>query len=561
MISKRYSTFSSGRGTRCRLLTRTPHGSASAALGLMACLVSGCSSKTTPAQESATATGTGTTTATATATATATEDASTTTTGTSTTDGSTSAASSSSSSTATPSELVAACPSDGGTSVLSFTNQTYLNDPRAPPTEAIFSGVNSVDDPYTQLLRVHNSGTGPVTITSVGIAPQATLFPVAFRQTSNPSAFTATVVATSDAGTTSLTLPQTIAAGGDLDIEVQFLSTKTNPPTRFDNTGDDAVAALLVAQSSGDCAQAGLYGIGLWNDSESISDAGVPTSNYGRFEPTLGQIIATLGYQVNVGTLLQTFLNVNQVSAFAMDPPPSGDTPSDEVIAQTFVLADTTKPAVLLAPARFAPKYDFPYGWYAAGSINAVAAQPNAADAEPPPAGVPGNLPAGLQWVATMESVVGSDNYTSDHSEMVLPPITGTNPAGTFMPTPVTASFGLWCFGNQRTGGSAPLNGDYDYSQDNLNIVTQVANPPLPADLAEAGVNHFLTTPVHRYRVWPLKDRGGNPVANSYLIALEEATNDDFQDMIFTLSNVKPAPPVSDGGADAQAVVDGGTEQ
>jgi hypothetical protein len=428
-----------------------------------------------------------------------------------------------------------------------------------------------VDDPYTQILRLHNGGTSSVTITSVGIAPQATLFPVAFRQTSNPSAFNATVVATSDAGTgaaTALTLPQTIAVGGDLDVVVQFLSTKTNPPTRYDNTGGDAVAALLVAQSSSDCVQAGLYGVGLWNNSESISDAGVPSSNYGRYEPTLGQIIATLGYQVNVGTLLQTFLNVNQVSALAMDPPPNGDTPSDEVIVQEFVLADPTQPAVLLAPARFAPKYDFAYGWYATGSIDAGSAQPGAADAEPPPDAAPANLPAGLQWVATMESVVGSDNYTSDHSEMVLPPITGTNPAGTFMPTPATASFGLWCFGNQRTSASAPLNGDYDYSQDLLNVVTQTGNPPLPDDLIEAGVNHFVTSPVHRYRVWPLKDRGGNPVANAYLIALEEATNDDFQDMIFTISNVKPFSGVLDAGTAApdagathDAAVDSGAEQ
>jgi hypothetical protein len=453
---------------------------------------------------------------------------------------------------------VVACPvpeggsdaGDAGSASLTFTNVTYANDPRVRPTEALFSGINTLDDPYTQIMRLHNGGTSSVAITSVGIAPQATLFPVAFRQTSNPTAFSATAVALSDAGTdaatTALTLPQMIAAGGDLDIEVRFLSTKTNPPTRYDNTGGDAVAALLVAQSSSACVQAGLYGVGLWNDSESISDAGVPTSNYGRYEPTLGQIIATLGYQVNVGILLQTFLNVNQVSALAMDPPPNGDTPSDEVIVHDFVLADATKPAVLLAPARFAPKYDFPYGWYAKGSIDASAAQPDAADAAPLPSAVPENLPAGLQWVATMDSVIGSDFYTSDHSEMVLPPITGTNPAGTFMPTPATGSFGLWCYGNQRTGGSAPLNGDYNYSQDELNIVTQTGNPPLPADLIDSGVNHHATSPVHRYRVWPLKDRGGNLVANSYLIALEEATNDDFQDMIFTISNVKPAP--LDGG-------------
>jgi hypothetical protein len=440
--------------------------------------------------------------------------------------------------------IVSACTvPEGGALTLSFSNHTYAGDPRLLRTdEALFSGVNTLDDPYTQIMRLHNGGTSSASIISVGIAPQATLFPVAYRQTSNPTAFKATVLASSDAGTDAATgalpLPATIAAGGDLDVEVQFLSTNTNPPTRYDNTGGDAVAALLVAESTAGCVQAGLYGVGLWNDSESI-DGGVPSSNYGRFEPTLGQIIATLGYRVDVGVLLQTFLNVNQVSAFAMDPPPLGDTPSDEVIVHDFVLADTSKPAVLLAPARFAPKFDFPYGWFAAGSTDAGAAQPDAG-AEPPTASPPG-LPVGLQWVATMDSVVGTDNYTSDHSEMVLPPISG-NAEGTFAPIPATASFGLWCFGNQRSSGSAPLNGDYVYSQDELNIVTQTGNPPLPADLVEAGVNHGFTTPVHRYRVWPLKDRAGNPVANSYLIALEEATNDDYQDMIFTLSNVQPAP-------------------
>jgi hypothetical protein len=309
------------------------------------------------------------------------------------------------------------------------------------------------------------------------------------------------------------------------------------------------VAALLVAQTSTDCVQAGLYGVSLWNDPESINDAGVPSSNYGRYEPTLGQIIATLGYQVNVGINLQTYLNVNQVTPLAMATPPEGDTPSDEVIIQDFVLADTTKPAVLLAPARFAPKIDFPFGWFASGSVTTATAQPAAL----PITQIPGtaDFPPGLQYVAAMSSVLGSDPYNSDHSEMVFPPING-NTAGTFTPT---GSFGLWCFGAQRSDGSislakvpnpAPLNGDYDYSHDDLNIVTNIANPPLPADIVEAGVNFGASSPVHRYRVWPLKDRAGNPVANSYLIALEEATNDDFQDMIFTISNVKPAP--ADGG-------------
>ncbi|MDP9150673.1 MAG: hypothetical protein M3O36_12145 [Myxococcota bacterium] len=466
--------------------------------------------------------------------------------------------------------IVAACPTSDASAaaVVSFTNETYANDPRLlRKDEAIFTGLNTLDDPYTQKMRLHNGGAAPVTITGIGIAPQSSLFPAGYRQHSAPAAFKATVVAASDAGTdaaaSALSLPVTIAAGVDLDVEIQFLSTKTNPPPRVDNTGGEAVAALLVARTSADCVQAGLYGVSLWNNTESIDDAGVPTNNYGRFEPTLGQIIATLGYQVNVGDNLKTYLNVNQVTAFAMAPPPAGDTPSDEVIIRDFVLADPSKPAVLLAPARFAPKVDYPFGWFATGSVSTATAQPGPLA----PLKVPGaaDFPPGLQYVAALSSVLGSDSYTSDHSEMVFPPIDG-NISGTFSPT---GSFGLWCFSAQRSDGApislldgsvnpTPLNGDYDYSHDELNIVTQSANPPLPADLVEAGVNFGVTNVVHRYRIWPLKDRAGNAVANSYLIGVEEASNDDYQDMVFTLSNVKPAPPAeagaaADAGADAAA--------
>ena len=458
--------------------------------------------------------------------------------------------------------IVPACPAEAGATTLSFTNYTYGSDARffLRKDEAIFSGINTLDDPYTQRMRLHNGGTASVTITSVGVAPQANVMPASFRQHSNATAFKTTVVAASDAGAdaaaTAVTLPATIAAGGDLDVEVQFLSTNTSPPSRFDNTGGEAVAALLVAQTSTDCVQAGLYGVSLWNNPESLNDAGVPSGNYGRYEPTLGQIIATLGYQVNVGDNLKTYLNVNQVSPLAMaSPAAGGDTPSDEVIIQDFELADTTQPAVLLAPARFAPKIDFPFGWFAAGSVTTAIAQPPALAITKVPG--PADFPAGLQYVAAMSSVLASDPYTSDHSEMVFPPING-NTAGTFTPT---GSFGLWCFGAQRSDGSislalvpnpAPLNGDYDYSEDDLNIVTQIANPPLPADIVEAGVNFGVSSPVHRYRVWPLKDRIGNPVANSYLIALEEASNDDYQDMIFVIRNVKPATPTDGGGGTAE---------
>ncbi len=45
----------------------------------------------------------------------------------------------------------------------------------------------------------------------------------------------------------------------------------------------------------------------------------------------------------------------------------------------------------------------------------------------------------------------------------------------------------------------------------------------------------------HALRVYPLRDRAGTPIPNSYLIGLEEASNGDYQDALFVLSNVRPA--------------------
>jgi len=45
----------------------------------------------------------------------------------------------------------------------------------------------------------------------------------------------------------------------------------------------------------------------------------------------------------------------------------------------------------------------------------------------------------------------------------------------------------------------------------------------------------------HALRVYPLRDRSGEPVVGSYLIGLEEARNGDYQDAVFVLENVRPA--------------------
>jgi hypothetical protein len=53
--------------------------------------------------------------------------------------------------------------------------------------------------------------------------------------------------------------------------------------------------------------------------------------------------------------------------------------------------------------------------------------------------------------------------------------------------------------------------------------------------------DYTLNTEVeHACRVYPLKDSDGNTIENHYLICFEEATNGDYQDFVFVISNVSP---------------------
>jgi hypothetical protein len=46
----------------------------------------------------------------------------------------------------------------------------------------------------------------------------------------------------------------------------------------------------------------------------------------------------------------------------------------------------------------------------------------------------------------------------------------------------------------------------------------------------------------HRVRSWTLRDAGGAVIPGAFLIGGEEAANGDYQDYVFVLTNVKPAP-------------------
>ena len=132
---------------------------------------------------------------------------------------------------------------------------------------------------------------------------------------------------------------------------------------------------------------------------------------------------------------------------------------------------------------------------------------------------VPGHELDMRNVVGTMSMV--TDAQTNNKARMVFPPL-AANSGTTF--DPGSAAFGLWVYTDQVTqkyeSGGKAVNGDYDFSDDALNS---------PAN-------------VHRFKTYPLKDATGATVAQTYLVAVEEAGNGDYQDYVYVIGNVNPAP-------------------
>ncbi len=206
-------------------------------------------------------------------------------------------------------------------------------------------------------------------------------------------------------------------------------------------------------------------------------------------EPTLGEILIELGYKLNVGVAQN---DANPISPSDATKLPKGiEAGTDEIAAPLFVKAGTGN-VTMLAVARFSPEGPMPFGWYPKGS------------------------PTTHNMAGTMATT--TDMQTSNGARMVLSPVTGTQAFD-----PGTTVFGTWVYSDQMSMkysiGTA-TNGDYDYSED---------APNTPAG-------------THRTKVYPLKDVTGTLVANSFLIAVEEAGNGDYQDYVFVLGNAKVAP-------------------
>jgi hypothetical protein len=153
---------------------------------------------------------------------------------------------------------------------------------------------------------------------------------------------------------------------------------------------------------------------------------------------------------------------------------------TDEVAASAFERLDASQPVMLRPLARFSPKGTVPFGWYAPGDV------------------------AGRTTVATLAEQ--ADPHTFDKARTFDPPLA----SGSLSFEPTSPKFGIWM---------APAG---------IGV------------LASADADGFDKQ--HRVRSFTLRDAAGAVVPGSFLIGGEEAANGDYQDYVFVLTNVKPAP-------------------
>ena len=256
------------------------------------------------------------------------------------------------------------------------------------------------------------------------------------------------------------TLPTIVGAGSALNLTVRFL-----PPTNSSTSTYSATFTATFSSGGGTgMARAGLYGLAM-NTSNS--------------EPTLDQVVRTLGFAINVGG---TTITLGTGSAAI----------GDEILLRRFIKAPGAAQVRVEPVARYAPFEAADYGYYT------------------------GSAPSVTRHVLGTMSRGPMDNVAN---RTLFPPV---DAGATLTFDPGTESFGIFA----ESGMNAPSLGSDArfYQEDALNN-------------DQAGV-----LPVHRFRVYPLKNRAGQAVANSFLLVCEEASNSDYQDYVFLIANVTPAP-------------------
>jgi len=151
----------------------------------------------------------------------------------------------------------------------------------------------------------------------------------------------------------------------------------------------------------------------------------------------------------------------------------------DELAAAIFHKAGKGK-VEMIPVARYSPDFELPFGYYTHE-----------------------NQTANKHYVGTLSKA----GKLPEH-QCLYPSIA----AGSNSFDPGNKSFGFYADGPTHTG----------YSEDVWNMLLH------PEDA------------VHATRIYPLKDKTGKPVSNSYLVCFEEAKNGDYNDYVFVVNNITP---------------------
>ncbi len=369
----------------------------------------------------------------------------------------------------------------------------------------VVTGLRGIASGAKSTINLHNGGQAAVMVTKLAFSGTSSL---AANKSGAGAIYNVATPTMQTLFQTTVTLPATIMPGADLPISVEMttagatLPAEPPGPAPYDG-GSNLFTDTLTATLSSGSAVASVYGLLLVQDSAVAAPPGGFAAFTSGYEATLGQILTTLGYQVNVGAA-QTDWNPNTAMVATMlatsNPPTANEIQTAG--GNLFMKAGAGMVSITVV-ARFSPQGSLDFGWY-----------------------TPGGATPTRTKVGTMQ--LQSDPQTSDMARMVYPPLMGLVSTGATGSTttfdPGSGSFGIWIYSDQQTQefneGGTKTNGDYDYSQDALNS---------PAN-------------VHRVKTFPLADSTGTAIPQSYLVAVEEASNGDYQDYVFVLSNVSVSP-------------------
>ncbi|WP_020571199.1 putative Ig domain-containing protein [Neolewinella persica] len=248
-------------------------------------------------------------------------------------------------------------------------------------------------------------------------------------------------------------LPLTILTGQSVTLSIEFDPSQTG-----------ALQASLDIGSND-----------LNNPTTSLPLYGLGSQQFeGSNEAPMSDIIATLGYNINIGWTGLT----SSITTFPL---------GDEILESTFQKVGSG-PVVMTPVARYSPAFLLPFGYY---EDNDDTTAPTLVEA--------GVLASGM----------GGSNDPNPEHQTLFPALN----SGTGFFDPGSTVFGFFTTSPSHTA----------YTEDALNALLH------PGQAA------------HAARIYALNDRAGDPVPNTYLVGFEEASNGDYQDYVFIISNIIPA--------------------